>query len=379
MVLVDRNDLRVHQDRLGLVRHRPQVVARNQGGREHGPETHVRAVFIGVHAAVADLQHVGVVPVARTGVRRNSDLAEADLVHGIPGVADVARRPPQVAADLGSPRPDIRQAVLAQAVDDGPARMGKRIPHHLVDALLVRLRDLVDGAVAAEVILQVVDSPCGKLLGILLFMAEAGRVSRAGKRSGRRVDTDLQTLRMNVVGKALHVGELLVGQDVALRVTPTFPGVVDVDIGVAHLVHPACDHRVGHRAHVIRRDASGKLVPAVPSHRRGADEPVIRQVVKRRKWDRLRRSGSRLRRPHSHALDDLALVAMPLHVQLPVADGSVVDHGGGSRAGADGGTGYRRRGFGGEVQFAARVGTAQCRSARNPSIHLSSNVLSADG
>jgi hypothetical protein len=40
-----------------------QVVAGQQWGSQHRPETHVRAILIAIHAAVAHFKHVRIVPV----------------------------------------------------------------------------------------------------------------------------------------------------------------------------------------------------------------------------------------------------------------------------------------------------------------------------
>ena len=54
------------------------VAGQEQRRGKHRPQAHVRAVLVGLHAAVADFQHVRIVPVARPGVFREARLAEAD-------------------------------------------------------------------------------------------------------------------------------------------------------------------------------------------------------------------------------------------------------------------------------------------------------------
>ena len=49
-------------------RHLGEVVARQQRRGEHRPQAHVGAVFVQGQLAVADLEHVGIVPVAGAGV-----------------------------------------------------------------------------------------------------------------------------------------------------------------------------------------------------------------------------------------------------------------------------------------------------------------------
>ena len=105
-------------------------------------------------------------------------------------------------------------------------------------------------AQSAQVVLQVIDPPRGVGVGVLLLVTKRPLEMGAGLRSRRGIDADLQPLGMNVVGQSLHVGELLVGLDVSLRVALAFPGVVDVDIGVPSRRHAGGDQRIGGPPHV---------------------------------------------------------------------------------------------------------------------------------
>ena len=90
----------------------------SSGRGEDGPQAHMGAVFIGGHAAVADLQHVGIVPVSRAGVFGDRRLGIDDLHHPLVGVVYVAGGAPQIATDLRAPLPHALAAVLAEAVHD---------------------------------------------------------------------------------------------------------------------------------------------------------------------------------------------------------------------------------------------------------------------
>ena len=114
-------------------------------------------------------------------------------------------------------------------------------------------------------------------------MAVAARVSRASVRAGSRIDAELQSLGVDVVGERLHVGKLVVGVDDAAGVAVAFPGVVDVEVDVASVTHSAGDESVGHFAHGFVVDASGEEVPTVPSHGRGLGEAVGWKIVERRR------------------------------------------------------------------------------------------------
>ena len=63
-ILVDGDDVFVGEDGGDLGLHLGEVVAGEKGSGEHGPHGEVGAVFFEREFAVADLEHVGVVPVA---------------------------------------------------------------------------------------------------------------------------------------------------------------------------------------------------------------------------------------------------------------------------------------------------------------------------
>ena len=56
---------------------------------------------------------------------------------------------------------------------------------------------------------------------------------------------------MHVVGEGLHVGEFGVGVEHAVGVAFALPGVVDVDVDVAGVLHAAGDDLVGGIADVL--------------------------------------------------------------------------------------------------------------------------------
>src|SRR5580692_9248024 len=99
----------------------------------------MRAVFGIRHAAVADFEHVRIVPMSRTGVRLNADLLVDDGEHSVraatavgpflrttPAIGDVAGRPPQVAANLFAPEPRLGCSPFADAEHNGTAGGIKR-------------------------------------------------------------------------------------------------------------------------------------------------------------------------------------------------------------------------------------------------------------
>ena len=107
---------------------RGDVGAGDQRRGHLGPEAELRAVLGGGQRAVADLQHVRVVPVPGPGVGGQAHVAVEDRQHaGVAGV-DVAGGAPAV-ADAGPPGPHAVLAPVAQAVQDRPAGRGQGVAH----------------------------------------------------------------------------------------------------------------------------------------------------------------------------------------------------------------------------------------------------------
>src|SRR5689334_11942673 len=133
--------------------------------------------------AVADLQHVGIVPMAWFCIGRQLILSKPYPRHRIPGVAYIAGRSPQVAANVGAPFPNVQAAILAKAVYDGTPGRLKSVAHLLIDS-----RHLFVGVKrsrSAPIVLKVVDAPGGIGASVLIFMAVAAFIPRAGVGPGR--------------------------------------------------------------------------------------------------------------------------------------------------------------------------------------------------
>jgi len=274
-VLVDGDDAGIGEDGLDLRLHVGQVVAGEQGRGEHGPHGEVGAVFSEAELAVADFKHVGVVPVAGAGVAGEAGLLLEQVVDAVPVGLDVAGGAPEVAAEGGRPLPDRIPPVLAEGKDDGAAGGFERLGHLVIGCdHEAHLRGAVVGGLffhhgrdeAAEVVLEVVDTPGGIEIGVLLLMAERGLVTAAGLGAGGGVNADFEALGVDVVGEGLHVRELGVGVQDAAGVALALPGVVDVDVDVAGVFHAGGDDLVGGVADVFVSDAFREVIPTVPSH-----------------------------------------------------------------------------------------------------------------
>ena len=85
---------------------------------------------------------------------------------------------------------------------------------------------------------------------------------------------------MNVISESFHSGRkaLRIGQDVSLSVSIDLPAIVDDEINVTGVAHAARHHRIRHLLNELLAHIAGKLVPAIPTHRRSLGESVIESM-----------------------------------------------------------------------------------------------------
>ncbi len=94
-------------------------------GGEHGPEAHVQAVFVGVHAVVPDLQHVLIAEMDGLDVPGDVELrqpsgngmSESDEVQRVPSVRNLSRGAPEIAPDFCAPPPQFSSAIPGTCSD----------------------------------------------------------------------------------------------------------------------------------------------------------------------------------------------------------------------------------------------------------------------
>ena len=90
---------------------------------------------------------------------------------------------------------------------------------------------------------------------------------------------------MNVVGERFHVGELVVGADIAFLVACALPGVIDVHVHITGVAHAVSGHGIGNFPHSLVVNLAMKVVPAVTSHRRRARQTVVSHCMYHRRSD----------------------------------------------------------------------------------------------
>ncbi len=271
-ILVDGDGVLVGQDTPVSFRHMAQVIPGQQWCGEQHPQAHVGAVLILGHFAVADLQHVRIVPVPGPGEAREARLAESDSAHARVGVVDVIRRAPHAGAHRRPPLPRLVQTVLAQAIKNGtpgPLERGSHFPvsgNHQVPRrrATAGLAHLV--LEITQVILEKINTPGRVLPRVLLLVAEAPGVAGAGLRSRRGVDPKLQPLGVNVVTECLHIGKALIRMQHALRIAFSLPGVVDIDVDIAGVAHTGTNQRICGSTNIRIGHVAGEMIPTIPPH-----------------------------------------------------------------------------------------------------------------
>src|SRR5262249_48740235 len=152
--------------------------------------------------------HVSVVEMAGAGavghIRRLSvalSLSIPNSGQALPGIGDVAGGAPGVAADLGTPIPNVAPAVLAETEDDVAIELVQSVVHDLVRLFergnVGHLRPTAaHRVVGTPIVFQVVETPIGKALGVLLLVLPTGRAAAAGRGAGAGIDPRLQAQRM---------------------------------------------------------------------------------------------------------------------------------------------------------------------------------------
>jgi hypothetical protein len=151
----------------------------------------VRTILNWRHPAIADLEHVGIVPVAGAGEWPQRFVPVEQLEHrmlpivrlllGPEIVGDVAGRAPEI-ADVLCPQPRLRSAPLAHRKDDVAAALAQRVGHQRISLLSIAV------AGAAPIVFQVIDAPAGIGQRVLIFVALASWPAAAEESSAFPVD-----------------------------------------------------------------------------------------------------------------------------------------------------------------------------------------------
>src|SRR5437762_3015575 len=115
----------------------------------------------------ANHEHVRIVPVTGASMFFMAVLIEADAGQTAPGIGDVARRAPEIAADFRAPFPDVTISVLAEAVNNIAVSFSERRLHHSIRLLAIRQFGIPGYlSIRAPIVLEVINAPFGVSLRI---------------------------------------------------------------------------------------------------------------------------------------------------------------------------------------------------------------------
>src|SRR5271167_2207463 len=179
-VLIDGDDFLIGEYLFDLWAHGADIVAGDERCGQHRPKTEVRLIFGVAHAAVADFQHVWIVPVAGTSVSFNPVLHFDDINHAeratasvgpfglaFPVIRDVSGSAPKI-PDTLAPEPRLCSAPFAHAEHYGAAGGEKSVAHSGVSLFGIARASI------APVVFKVINTPAGILQGVLILVTLAG-------------------------------------------------------------------------------------------------------------------------------------------------------------------------------------------------------------
>src|SRR5207249_7615626 len=197
-------------------------------------------------------------------------LPSRDVHDARPGVGDVRRRAPHM-ADAAGPLPRLVARPLADREDHRPPRRADGL-----GPLRIRGASAEAGGVA-PVDLHEVDAPVRETLCVTCFVAKTGRIALARARPGVGVETEAQPAAMDLVSEIAHAARecpAVLNEVTVVISRALVPCVVDDDVAVTGVAHPALDERVCGLEDETLRDERAEPVPRVPAHRRRRREPI---------------------------------------------------------------------------------------------------------
>src|SRR6185312_4995671 len=135
----------------------------------------------------------------------------------------------------------------------------------------------IESGCVAPVFLDVIDVPRGIGARILHFMSVGAGSSLARFRSCVRIDAELESLAVDVVGERRDAVRKTRGvrNDGSVRGARHLPAVVDHNVLVSGVPHPVRCHGISSLPDQRLAHVATEMVPAVPSHRWSQRESVV--------------------------------------------------------------------------------------------------------
>ena len=254
---------RLNENILRLRGHVPDVIPGQKRSGQQSPQGHVGAVFVRLHAAIAHLEHIGIIPVSRASEFLQAVLGKSDHRHAVVVVADIARGSPQIARRR-PPLPRRLYPPIADAEHDGPSCLRQGVTKFRI--LHFRIKSFG----MAPINLNVVHSPCRVGFRVLEFVIQASRALFAGKAAGVCVDAKLKAFAVYVVGESFDAGGKSggIGDDRTVSGAADLPAVIDVHVVIAGRQHAAAHHGIRSLPDELLTHIAAEVVPTIPTHRR---------------------------------------------------------------------------------------------------------------
>ena len=277
-ILIDGNKILVHQDGERCLRHGGDVAADDQRSLGHGPKSEVGLLLFVREAAIADLEHVRIVPGSwSTSLEMLLALLKVVFDRG-EVVEDILGCSPTV-GDRRSPAPRLLFTPIAKGEEDVTISGGERISHGSVS------HSPGDSVIVAVVVLEVVNTPACPVQSVNLLVIEAASTTSACHGAGTGVNTELEVLSMDVVSQMLHAFREgnIIDDEVAIRSSFFLhPAVIEVDVVVPKFVKAERNELVDSGDEEVFRNVAGELVPGVPTHLRDLAQAIVEGTSQRR-------------------------------------------------------------------------------------------------
>jgi len=212
--------------------------------------------------SISNDKHIWIVPVSGTSILWVHLILKEITLHALPVILDVPGSSNWVRSVL-APLGDILITPVTDWIEN-ISSSGIECQSHVRVSI-----ESWNTLIIAIVVLEVVDSPFSVHLSILGFVSETARISLASLRSSRRIDSKLESFRMNIVSDSLH--SIWKGNHVWHQIAGcisflTLPTIINIDVFIAHSLKIGSHKFIGlihnHRSIYI----TAKFVPCIPTH-----------------------------------------------------------------------------------------------------------------